>query len=289
MIPNRCAPISPGPAAFSAELSAKSFARCAEFITRELGIKMPPSKLSMVQSRLVRRANELHMGSVEQYIEYMFANLHTEERTHFINSITTNKTDFFRELPHFDYLSERILPSLSKARIWSAACSSGPEAYTLAMVLSTHSLKNPGFSFEILATDISTKVLEVARKGIYHESVVAPVSMYLRERYFLRGADRSQGLVRVAPELRETVSFHQLNLMNSDYQVRQIFDVIFLRNVLIYFDSETQQQVIQRLCRNLAPGGFLFTGLSEPLGSLDVPLTMVGPSIFRSASHRGRQ
>src|SRR5690242_5615178 len=156
------------------ELSRKTFARFADFITGELGIKMPASKLTMVQSRLLRRVRELQLKSVEQYSEYFFTSANAEERDHFINAITTNKTDFFREAEHFDFLTREVLPSFSRAArpgsrltVWSAGCSSGEEPYTLAMVLSEYALGQPGFDYAILGTDISTRVLSLAREAIY--------------------------------------------------------------------------------------------------------------------------
>jgi chemotaxis protein methyltransferase CheR len=282
-----CLPDVVAPLDFSMEFSSRDFSRCASLITAELGIKMPDSKLSMLQSRLARLARERHFASVRGYLDHLFANLHTAETTHFLDSVTTNKTDFFREPEHFEYLKRDILPSLPHATIWSAACSSGPEPYTLAMVLSEYALARPSFSFRILATDVCTKMLELGRKGIYDEPLIEPVPDEMRRRYLLRDKQHPSGRVRVVPTLRQAVSFHQLNLMDETYDIREQFDVIFLRNVLIYFEPATQQAVVRKLCRNLAPDGFLITGLSEPLGNLDVPLYQVGPSVFRHERRRG--
>lgn len=272
------------------DLSPETFTRLARFITCELGIKMPDSKLTMVQSRLLRRARELRLNSVQEYSEYFFAASNAEEREQFINAITTNKTDFFREPEHFDYLVRTALPSLgreaasgldSRLKVWSAGCSSGEEPYTLAMVLKEYALQHSGFNFAILGTDISTKVLDQARSAIYEEAQVNPVPPELRKKYVWRSRGASQRVVRIAPELRRTVTFHVLNFMDQDYSIRDIFDVVFFRNVLIYFDRATQETVINRICRNLAPGGYLFAGHSESLAGLDVPLRSVKTSVFR--------
>ncbi len=269
------------------ELSPRSFARFADYITTELGIKMPESKLTMVQSRLLRRVRELNLESVEQYSEYFFNSAHAEEREHFINAITTNKTDFFREPEHFEYLVHRALASLPLSapgrvlKVWSAGCSSGEEPYTLAMVLSEYTRQRLGLDFAILATDISTRVLERARAGIYQEAQIAPVPPMLRSRYLLRSKDASQKLVRVIPQLRNKVGFHQLNFMDDDYRLRDIFDIVFFRNVMIYFDKETQEAVINKICRHLAPGGYLFAGHSESLAGLDIPLKSVSTAVLR--------
>ncbi len=272
-----------------AALSVASFERFARFITRELGIKMPESKIALVQSRLLRRVRDLHLRDVEQYSEYFFEPTHASEREHLINAITTNKTEFFREPSHFSFLSQVVLPSASRAaagsgvrfKAWSAGCSSGEEPYTLAMVLAEHASRQPGFDFAILGTDISTKVLAGAQEAIYPQSQTLPVPQELRRKYLLRGRDRSENLVRIVPELRRRVTFHQLNFMDDDYDIREIFEVAFFRNVMIYFDRDTQEAVIRKICRNLVPGGYLFTGHSESLTCLDVPLQAVQASIYR--------
>jgi chemotaxis protein methyltransferase CheR len=273
----------------SAALSQKSFARFAGYITSELGIKMPDSKLTMIQSRLLRRTRELQLSSIEEYGKYFFTDSNHEEREYFINAITTNKTDFFREPEHFDFLVEVALPKLcagldprmSRLNVWSAACSSGQEPYTLAMVLSEYALRNPGFTFAILGTDISTKVLEHARKAVYEEALTAPIPAALRKKHLLRSRDHSSGLVRIAPALREKVSFHQLNFMSESYRIQDMFDIVFCRNVLIYFDRKTQESVICKICRNLKPGGYLFVGHSESLAGMDVPVKQVKTAVFR--------
>ena len=264
------------------DLSPASFARFARYVTDELGIKMPESKFTLVQSRLLRRVRDLGLQSIEQYGEYFFASSNEEEREHFINAITTNKTDFFREPQHFEYLRNVVLPAASGSsfKTWSAACSSGEEPWTLAMVLAEYASRVP-FDFAILGTDVSTKVLAHARNGIYEESQIAPVPPDLRRKYLLGSRNKTERLVRVIPELRRKVSFYRLNFMDADYGVRDIFHVVFCRNVLIYFDRATQEAVINKICRNLAPGGYLFAGHSESLHGLDIPLRPVKASIYR--------
>ena len=272
-----------------AELSTAGFERFARFITSELGIKMPESKLTMVQSRLLRRVRDLRLQSVDRYCEYFFASSNAEERQQFINAITTNKTDFYREPEHFGYLRDIVLPAASRAnhrggtrfKAWPAGCSSGEEAYTLAMVLAEYRVSERTFDFAILGTDISTKVLASARSGIYPESQVLPVPAELRRKYLLRSRNKTENLARVVPELRKKISFHQLNFMDDDYLIRDSFDIILFRNVMIYFDRSTQETVINKMCRNLAPGGYLFAGHSESLAGLDIPLRPLKASIYR--------
>lgn len=282
-------------------ISPHSFGQLAEFITRELGIKMPESKVSLIQSRLLRRVRDLGLDSIDQYCDFLFSPAEAgAERIHFINAITTNKTDFFREPQHFQFLSEKVLPELERLKrgaldkrisVWSAACSSGEEPYTLAMILSEYTAGHPGFDFRILATDVSTKVLQTAKEGIYSARQIAPVPADFRRKYLLRGKaghgqsghDRGNHspALRITPALRRRVSFHQLNFIDADYRVREMFEVIFCRNVLIYFDRPTQEAVINKLCRNLIPGGYLFVSHSESLSGLNLPLIPLRSSCFR--------
>lgn len=271
----------------AAELSQAGFARFARYITGELGIKMPESKLTMVQSRLLRRVRELRLASVDQYAEHFFASSSGEEREYFINAITTNKTDFFREPGHFAWLAGTVLPAWTpqtgqaRFKVWSAGCSSGEEVYTIAMVLAEYASRQQGFDFAILGTDVSTRMLERARTAIYEETRILPVPPELRRKYLARGRFGSAPAARVVPALRQKVSIHQLNFMDEEYHIRDTFDAVFFRNVMIYFDKNTQEAVINRICRNLAPGGYLFAGHSESLAGLDIPLRPVKPSIYR--------
>ncbi len=272
------------------ELSPRSFARLAQFVTSELGIKMPDSKLSMVNSRLLRRVRDLGLNSVEEYAKYFFDPSHGHEREQFINAITTNKTEFFREPAHFDYLTGVALPELARnaaagfawrVKVWSAGCSSGEEPYTLAMVLAEYAAGRPGFDFAILGTDVSTRVLYHARAGIYQEAQIAPIPAGLLRKYVWQSRKRGEALVRIAPDLRRKITFERLNFMDEDYGFRDLFHVVFFRNVMIYFDRPTQEAVVNKICRNLAPGGYLFVGHSESLAGLDIPVKLVKTSIFR--------
>lgn len=272
-----------------AGLSHKSFARLAGYITDELGIKVPTSKATMLQSRLLRRVRELGMSSIDQYSDYLLCEGRKAERDNFINAITTNKTDFFREPEHFSFLAQRVIPDFitrqkkctSQFNVWSAACSSGEEPYTLAITLAECARFTERLNFAVLATDISTKVLEHARRAIYADERLSPVPADLRRRYFLQNRERENRTVRVAPELRAKVSIHRLNLMGEDYRIKNRFDAIFLRNVLIYFERDVQETVVARICKYLNPGGFLFVGHSESLADLQINLARVHTSVYR--------
>jgi chemotaxis protein methyltransferase CheR len=254
---------------------------------------MPESKIALVENRLLRRAHDLGLASVDEYAEHFLNQaIDSDERIHFIDAVTTNKTDFFREPQHLDFLAASVLPALSRGekgrshliKIWSAGCSSGQEPYTLAMLLSEHRRLFSESDFAILATDISTRVLECAQTGVYEQSQISPVPGELRARYLLRNRKSGSLSVRIVPQLRQKVSFHRLNFMDKDYRVRDSFQIIFCRNVMIYFDRPTQEAVVQKLCRNLVPGGYLFIGHSESLAGLNVPVEQVGISIFQKRS-----
>ncbi|RNC71010.1 MAG: methyltransferase domain-containing protein [Desulfuromonadales bacterium] len=275
----------------TAAMTDREFARFSDFIYDQCGIKMPPAKKTMLEARLQKRLRKLGIGGFHEYADFIFSREGAEqELVHLIDVVTTNKTDFFREPAHFDILVSRALPELigsagtgfrSPLAIWSAGCSSGEEPYTLAMVLTEFAEQNPGFGFSILATDICTTVLEKAKLAIYDEERVEPVPLALKRKYLLRGKDGQRGFVRIIPELRSRIRFRRLNFMDGDYGLREQMDVIFCRNVIIYFDKQTQERLLKRFCRHLIPGGYLFMGHSETLSGLDVPLVQVASTVYR--------
>ncbi len=272
----------------SVEITPASFNRFAELISRELGIKMSENKIPLLQSRLQRRLRALGLPSVEEYQRLLFdPEGGAGELTDFINAVTTNKTDFLREPDHFDFLVKTVVPAAlpdAAARgglaVWCAGCSTGEEPYTIAMYLAEAARLTP-FSYSIFATDISTKVLRTARHAVYHEALVKPVPPDWRKRYLLRHRDPAKAVVRIGPELRERVRFARLNFMDEDFGVREEFDAVYFRNVMIYFDRPTQEKVVRRLCRHLRPGGYLFIGHSESLIGLALPLKMVASAVYR--------
>lgn len=273
---------------FKSSLSDSDFAKLSEFIHAECGIKMPPSKKIMLESRLQKRLRVLGMNSFRQYCDYIFSPQGMEsELIHTIDVITTNKTDFFREPNHFDYLVRKVLPEMvytpgKKLTVWSAGCSTGEEPYTLAMLLSDYAEKHEGgHDYLILATDISTRVLEKAKLGVYDQSSVAPVPHEMKKKYLLKSRNREKHVVRIAPELRAKVKFRRLNFLEGDFGMREPMDIIFCRNVIIYFDRATQERLLNRFYRHLAPGGYVFLGHSETLNGLDVPLRQAAPTIYR--------
>jgi len=272
-------------------LNARDFRRLATFIHDYSGIKMPETKKTMVEGRLRKRVTATGCAHLTDYCRHLFdeGGLATES-VHLIDVITTNKTEFFREPEHFRFLADVALPQVvldrragphTVVKLWSTASSIGAEPYTLAMVLAEAAERLGGFRTKIVATDISTRVLETATLAIYPEAMIAPVPPDLRKRYLLRSKQASRGLVRIVPELRKMVQFGRLNLMDSSFPIDRDFDIIFCRNMLIYFDKPTQQGVLTRLCNHLRPGGYLFLGHSETLAGFGLPLKPVGNTVFQ--------
>jgi chemotaxis protein methyltransferase CheR len=268
-------------------ISDHNFKRLAAFVQAQTGIKMPPSKRTLVEGRLLRCLRQSGAASVDDYCNLVLdGQAGDEELLRLINAITTNKTDFFREPGHFDAMRKLILPTfvrdgIARARCWSAAASTGMEAYSMAMVLDDFAQNQRGFDFEVLATDIDTNVLAEAQRGVYPLAALEPVPPALRSRYVQRALDPSRAEGRIVPALRRKLSFGRMNLMDERYGVGGQMDLIFCRNVLIYFEKDVQAQVIHRLCDVLRPGGFLVLGHSETIMGLDLPLTTVATTVFR--------
>jgi len=284
-------------------MSDRLFKRFGEFIYKECGIKLPPAKKTMLTVRLFRRLRALGMNSFGQYYDYVCSpESRSGERIRMIDAVSTNKTDFFREPAHFDILGRQALPDLvgsmhngsrKKLNVWSAGCSSGEEPYTLAMVLSeffterqnkaqadAKSLTRPLDQFSILATDISTQVLETAKKAIYPKRIVEPVPTMMKQRYLMRGKGAQSGFYRVVPELRSRITFQRLNF-NKDFNLRELMDVIFCRNVIIYFDRQTQIKLFEKFYNQLVPGGYLFIGHSESLHGINDRFRLVANTTYR--------
>ncbi|MBF0424978.1 MAG: chemotaxis protein CheR [Magnetococcales bacterium] len=276
----------------SSGLTDKDFKRLSDFIYQQAGILMPMSKKTMLTARIQKRLRALHMHSFDEYVELVLdPHQRGEELISFIDAVTTNKTDFFREPNHFEYLRGTVLPELvetagagtqRRLMVWSAACSTGEEPYTLAMVIREFGeTMGKSFNASILATDLSTKVLKKAAAGVYEMERVEPVPLPLKKKYMLKNKNPHKPLVKMGQELRSMIRFQQLNFMDADYGLKERIDVIFCRNAIIYFDRPTTQAIINKFCRHLLPGGYLFVGHSETLNNLKVPLVQVAPTIYR--------
>lgn len=268
-------------------LDPRSFERLATYIRDVSGIKITASKKGMLEGRLRRRVRRLGLESLARYCVYLFdeGGL-AQEETALIDAVTTNKTDFFREPHHFQYLLHELLPAFACSdagrpyRVWSAGCSTGAEPYTVAMVCDWFRRNREDLRFDILATDICTEVLAEAVRAVYPHDMILPAPMEMRRRALLKSRDPRRALVRIAPEVRSMVRFDRLNLMERRYPVNEPMDLIMCRNLLIYFDRPTQQEVLARLCRHLRPGGCMMLGHSESVAGYDLPLRPIGATIF---------
>jgi chemotaxis protein methyltransferase CheR len=262
-----------------APLNDDEFNWISRFLNEQTGIQLKDGKQAMVMGRLEKRLRKLNFQAYGDYFSSLIQPGNALEQRLAIDLLTTNETYFFREAQHFDFLCSQILPKhpLSKPlRIWSAACSSGEEVYTLAFLLAEYF---PSNQWEIIGTDISTRVLEKARDGLYHESVSENIPPGLLKKHCLKGVDEYDGFLLIDPAIRKRVKFEHANLIGEIPDVGQ-FDVIFLRNVMIYFDQDTKQQVLNRLQSHLRPGGHFFISHTESLNGFKTRFKMVKPSIY---------
>lgn len=251
------------------------------------GINLSDSKRDMVYSRLVRRLRAHRFNSFDDYLQ-LLADGESGERVHFINALTTNLTSFFRERHHFDYLTATVLPLIEqrgdrRLRIWSAGCSTGEEPYSIAMTVADYLKGKPGWDIKIYATDLDTNVVGVGKYGVYDAERVKGLSSAQLKHWFLRGKGRNQGMVRVKPELQCLLEFRSLNLLH-EWPYKELFDVIFCRNVVIYFNKETQRRLFKRFSNLLYPSAYLFIGHSESLHSVSDDFRLVGQTIHVKAT-----
>ena len=264
-------------------LSDQEFSQFRQLIHDIAGISLSPLKKPLVCGRLAKRLTHHRSGSYGEYFKLLVSGDHPEELQMAVDLLTTNETYFFREPKHFDFLRDRILPSWNRMRtfrVWSAASSSGQEAYSIAMLLAEHL---PDAPWEVLASDISSRVLDRAAAAIYpleHASHIPPA---LLSRHCLKGVGSQEGNLRISPELRARVRFMQINLNHALPNVGD-FDLIWLRNVMIYFDAPTKTQVVGRLLPRLKPDGHLFVGHSESLNGVVGGLRALAPSIYRKSA-----
>jgi|WetSurMetagenome_2_1015567.scaffolds.fasta_scaffold285795_2 chemotaxis protein methyltransferase CheR len=268
-------------------LEDKDFIRLSSFINHHFGIKLPPNKKTLLQCRLQKRIKLLQLKSFREYTDYVLSsNGLNEEVTHMIDAVSTNKTDFFREPIHFDFLMNQgiknylDLTGKRKISVWSAGCSSGEEPYTIAMVFKEYAATVSNFDFEITATDIADSVLQHAMLGIYQEEKTEVIPYNYKKKYLLKGKNEFEHKLKVRSELREKIDFRKFNLLSTDYSVLGRFDIIFCRNVLIYFEREVQYRILDQFCRVLNKGGYLFLGHSESINGYALPLQHIKPTIF---------
>jgi chemotaxis protein methyltransferase CheR len=272
---------------FDFNLGEKEFRRLSTFIMSQFGIKLPPNKKTLLQCRLQKRLRALHHTSFKEYVDFVFSAEGSKvEISNMIDAISTNKTDFFREPVHFNFLMKEgikiYLETSGKKNlsIWSAGCSSGEEPYSIAMMMNEYSSSNGFVEYKILATDISNSVLEHARVGIYNSDKIKEMPDDYKRKYLLKGKNKYLNKVRICSELRNNIEFRKYNLLSSDYLIFGSFDIIFCRNVLIYFERDIQFRILKQLCSVLKKGGYLFLGHSESITGFPLPLHHILPTIF---------
>jgi len=271
------------------EFTDKHFQEIRKLVLAHTGICLSEIKMDMVYSRLARRLRQLQLDSFTTYLDLLDRD-DNDEIGNFINSITTNLTSFFREKHHFDYLKTTLLPQLMRSnsgskriRIWSAGCSTGEEPYSLAITVKEAIPDHLGWDVKILATDLDTNVIATGSEGIYTLERVNGLLPETLKRWFSRGTGARSGFVRASPELRDMIMFKQLNLMGQ-WPVKPGVDIIFCRNVVIYFDQETQRKLFDRYANILRPDGYLFVGHSETLYNVSERFKLLGKTIYQRMS-----
>jgi len=274
-------------------MSPRDFDSFSQLIQERCGIKMPENKKIMLESRLKKRLRVLGYNDYADYKSFIFSDKgQKEELCHLIDVVTTNTTEFFRQPDHFAALNNGILEQCYTAstgsrplKVWSAGCSIGAEPYTLAIVLQEFAATHSGFDYSILATDISGSVLKTAARAVYSTNQVRGIPDNLKRKYLLRSRDRAKDLVRIGPELRKKVRFGHLNFMEN-FTLNETMDIVFCRNVIIYFNRETQEKILQKICNHIRPQGYLFMGHSESLVGQNLPVVQVAPHIYQKRSVR---
>ena len=286
----RAARMLHAPAANVRSLRLRDFRQLRKLVYEEAGIHLPDAKRALCEARLARRLRELGLNGYEQYCELLLDADNSAERVHMLNCITTNETHFFREPKHFELLDKIVFPRFSalaaagamprRLRAWSAACSSGEEPYTLAMSLLAAFPAESGWEHDVFASDISTRMLERAIDATWPIDKAKEIPERYLKRFMLRGVGPQEGKLRCGPELRQLVRFSRVNLNQPPYPLAGSFDLIFCRNVLIYFDAQSRQRVIDQLIDRLSPRGYLFVGHSESLHNVTRRVSLVAPSVY---------
>lgn len=262
-----------------------------DLIYSQAGIHLADVKKALLTGRLSRHLRQLGMNSFRQYYEHVIADKSGQEMITLLDAIATNETHFFREPKQFEYLQNTLVPAWQlqaeqgkrrkQIRVWSAACSSGEEPYSLAMLLLYAFPPESGWSIEIIATDISTRILDRARAGIWPINRADTIPSHLLKRFMLRGTGSQQGNMKAGPEVRQVIEFGRLNLHDTSYPLRGMFDAVLCRNVLIYFDQHSRAAAINRMVGLLEPDGHLFLGHAESLTGMNLRMTSVAPAVYR--------
>lgn len=269
-------------------ITAADFRRFQALIRHRAGIDLAEHKKALLIARLTKRLRALGLTSFRQYYDFVTAAGNERETIRMIEAVCTHETSFFREGQHFDYLENELYPGWRspaherrwRIRAWSAGCSTGEEPFSLAMSLAWHFPAEAGWSVEVLASDLSTSALARAREAVWSSGRCAAIPERYLKRFMLKGVRTQAGRVKAGPEIRRLVRFERHNLNADAFPLTRPFDLVFCRNVLMYFDPATQRRVIERLAASLAPGGRLFLGQAEGLLGMVHPLSKVGPAIY---------
>jgi chemotaxis protein methyltransferase CheR len=278
-----------GAGAGELKLTAQEFRQISDLAYQRFGLDLKRGKEALVAARLGKKLRKLGFQTFAEYHRHVLADSTGDALIELIDALTTNHTSFLRERAHFEFLARAVneeLRDVATPRVWSAACSSGEEPYSIAMCLAEALAKTPARQFQILATDISTRVLDMARRGVYPEGRFNDVPEPWRRAYLLRGRGESSGFYKVKPQLAQRIEFDRFNLIEP-FRPRPPFHVIFCRNVMMYFDKPTQQNIVQKLSGCLQGGGYLFVGHSESLTGVEHGLHYVRPATYRNQKPEG--
>lgn len=270
------------------QLTDAQFQKYSALVYEKTGIYLKPEKKELLNARLGKRLRATGIGSFKDYYEFVIQDRSGGELIHLIDSVSTNFTSFFRENSHFEMLTSMVLPAFAKEGrgrskeivLWSSACSSGEEPYTMAMVVDDFAARHTGLKYRIMATDISTRVLAHAQRGVYTDDRIAKVPKPFLKKYLQKGVGKSAGYVKIKKELQQKITFSRFNLM-GEYPWKEGIDIIFCRNVMIYFNRETQQELINKFYQVLTPGGYLFIGHSESISSLQHNFTQMDATAYQ--------
>jgi len=278
-----------GAAAARRALSDTDYAFIRDLIYRETRINLGDAKRELVTARLGKRLRATGIGSFGKYCKQLKNDPNAGELYHLIDAISTNHTFFFREIGHFDFLRQHILPEFeagklggrNKFKVWSCACSTGEEPYSVSITLAEHFERSPEKSWTLDCSDISNRVLSFASKGIYEKDKLQQVKPDWQRKYFQKGERQMEGYFRIQPSIKNHIKFQRVNLFAPTYPWTEKFQVIFCRNVMIYFDRKTQEELVSRLARHLVPGGYLLIGHAESLAGVNHPYRTVKPAIYQ--------
>jgi len=275
-------------------ISDREFILYRKLIYSKAGIWLSPTKKAFLEARLSRRLRELGMDSFQAYYQYVTQNPDGSELEQLLDRVSTNETHFFREPRQFEFLEQQIFPDWKaqgdsglrprRIRVWSAGCSTGEEPYSLAMILLDHFPRGSGWEIEIIATDLSSRVLKSAQKAVWSIVKAKEIPQSYLKRFMLKGTGSQQAYMKAGTEIQAIIRFQQLNLNDDHYAVPEPFDLIFCRNVLIYFDAASRARVVYRLVNRLAPGGFLLVGHAESLNGVSDRIRHVRPTIYVQCS-----